>query len=324
MTKILNLPVITKLKITPKEPFNFDATVYVPQNFPTPDFEWKKGIYWQTMNLNGKYLGLKMKYTNKVGPIIRISIYSENNLDEDDKKEIINELNWRYGFNEDLTEFFNKFKEDKFLKEPIKRLRGIRLNCANSLYELLMILIVLQNVTIKRTMQMMNNLLNDYGVKLMFDGKELFAYWLPDKIAQISEENLKALELGYRAKMIKSISEEFAKGNIEEHAIREMEIEQAKKELTKLYGVGPATAQIIVSEYLRKYDMFDLKGRFWEQKLLSRVLFNKELVPAAKIINLLNKRYGKWQVLAYYYIFSDLFWRNKEKKIDWLEREMRR
>jgi 3-methyladenine DNA glycosylase/8-oxoguanine DNA glycosylase len=265
-----------------------------------------------------------MKYTNKVGPIIRISIYSENNLDEDDKKEIINELNWRYGFNEDLTEFFNKFKEDKFLKEPIKRLRGIRLNCANSLYELLMILIVLQNVTIKRTMQMMNNLLNDYGVKLMFDGKELFAYWLPDKIAQISEENLKALKLGYRAKMIKSISEEFAKGNIEEHAIREMEIEQAKKELTKLYGVGPATAQIIVSEYLRKYDMFDLKGRFWEQKLLSRVLFNKELVPAAKIINLLNKRYGKWQVLAYYYIFSDLFWRNKEKKIDWLEREMRR
>jgi 3-methyladenine DNA glycosylase/8-oxoguanine DNA glycosylase len=86
---------------------------------------------------------------------------------------------------------------------------------------------------------------------------------------------------------------------------------------------GPATAQIILSEYLRRYDVFDLKGRIWEQKILSRILFNKKLVSEKKIVDFFEKRYGNWKGLAFHYIFTDLFWRHRERKIKWLEKEIR-
>jgi N-glycosylase/DNA lyase len=321
-TLSLNLKFITTS--FPKPPFNFDATVYVPHHFLTPDFEWQKDVYWQTMNFCGRLFGIKMENEGTVNkPKIKLSIYSERKLKKEEIESIVNEINFRYGLNEDISEFCNKFKSDKFLKLPIKRLKGMRINCANSLYELLIIAIVLQNATVRRSVQMMNNLFNTYGSKLKFDNKELFAYWKPEDLANVKEEELRSLKVGYRARMIKKVSDSFVKGEINEFELRKMTTEEAKDELMKLYGVGPATAQIILGEYLRRYDLFDLKGKLWEQKILSRILFKKKLVPAQKIINLFERRYGKWKGLAFHYIFTDLFWKHKERKIKWLEKEIR-
>lgn len=324
MSRVVNLPIITELEIEPKRPFNFDGTVYVPQHFPTPDFEWKKGIYWQTMNFQGTYFGIKMVNagTSKK-PKIRLSLYSQGRLRKEEVSDIIRELNWRYGLDEDIAGFCTKFKSDKFLRSAMKRLYGTRISCANSLYELLIISITLQNATVRRTVQMMNNLLNGYGTRLKFDKKELFAYWNPEDMNLVKEDELRLLKVGYRAKMIKRISEGFSKKDVNESNVRELGTDNAKDELMKLYGVGPATAQIIVGEYLRRYDIFDLKGKVWEQKILSRILFNKELVGAEKILSLMKDRYGEWQGLAFHYMFTDLFWRHLEKKIDWLEKEIR-
>ena len=154
-------------KIRPIAPFNFDGTVYVPHHFPTPDFKWIKGVYWQTMNFDGKLLGIKMENkgaTNK--PSIKLTIYSKKKLMKSEVQNIVSELNWRYGLDEDISEFCEEFKSDKFLKPVLKRWKGMRINCANSLYELLIIAIVLQNATVRRSVQMMNNLLSKYGKKI--------------------------------------------------------------------------------------------------------------------------------------------------------------
>jgi N-glycosylase/DNA lyase len=199
----------------------------------------------------------------------------------------------------------------------------MRVNCANSLYELLIISIVLQNATVRRTIQMMDNLFKAYGSRMEFAGKELLAYWNPNDLNAVEEGALRALKVGYRAKMIKRVSKAFARGEIDELTLRRMTTDDARQELMKLYGVGPATAQIILGGYLRRYDTFDLKGKFWEQKILSRTLYGKALVPADEITDEFKKRYMEWRGLAFHYIFTDLFWRHREKKIPWLEKELR-
>jgi len=313
-----------EIVLRPIPPFDFDSTVHVPHYFPTLDFDWQPNTMWQTLNFDRNLLGLKMEnngVTDK--PKIKLTIYSKKKLSEEENEKIVKELNWRYGLDEDISEFFKEFKDDKFLKPVFRRLKGMRNNCANSLYELLIISIVLQNATVRRTVQMMNNLFNAYGAKLRFDNKELFAYWSPEDLKGIREEELRSLKVGYRAKMIKLVSEAFGEGEIDESKIRKMDTEDVKKELMKLYGVGPATAQNILSGYLRRYDAFDLKGKLWEQKILSRVMFKKELVHAEEITEEFEKRYGKWKGLAFHYIFTDVFWRHREKRIPWLEKEIR-
>lgn len=310
--------------IQPIPPFNFDGTIYVPHYFPTPDFEWQPNIMWQTLNLNRRHFGFKMENKGVINdPKIELTVYSMNKPTVSVMERVVKELNWRYGFNEDISEFYEKFRNDKFLEPVFRRWRGMRANCANSLYELLVISIVLQNATVKRTVQMMNNLFKAYGTTLKFDNKELFAYWNPEDLNGVNEEELRALKVGYRAKMIKRVSEAFSRGEIEESQLRRMNTEDAKRELMKLYGVGPATAEIVLSGYLRRYDTFDLKGKFWEQKILSRVMFGKKLVSAEEITDEFSDRYGEWRGLAFHYIFTDLFWRHREKKIPWLEKEVR-
>jgi 3-methyladenine DNA glycosylase/8-oxoguanine DNA glycosylase len=310
--------------ITPFPPFNFDGTVYVPHYFPTPDFEWQPNVMWQTLNLDSRLFGLKMENKGVINePRIRLTVYSEDDLASNLMEQVANELNWRYGFNEDLSEFLEEFKNDTFLTPVFKRWKGMRVNCANSLYELLMISIVLQNATVKRTVQMMTNLFNAYGSKLKFDNRELSAYWNPRDLSEAREEELRALKVGYRAKMMKRVSEAFVRGDIDEFELRQMRTEDAKQELMKLYGVGPATAQTLLGGYLRRYDTFDLKGKFWEQKILSRVMFSKKLVPGEEITDEFNTRYGKWRGLAFHYIFSAVFWKHREKKMPWLEKEIR-
>ncbi len=311
-----------ELKAVP--PFNFDCTVYVPHYFPTPDFKWKPRVMWQTLNLNGKLFGLKMEDEGTIDdPKIKLTIYSKCKASQEKIQEIVKELEWKYGLREDICGFIKEFEHDKFLEPTFKRLRGMRNNCANSLYELLIISIVLQNATVRRTVQMMNNLFNSYGTKLKFDNKELSTYWNPEDLSKVSEDELRLLKVGYRAKMIKRVSEAFANREIDELKLRQMSNGDAREELMRLYGVGPATAGIILSGYLRRYDIFDLKGKFWEQKILSRVMFKKKLVPNEEIAEEFDSRYGKWKGLAFHYIFTDLFWRHREKPIPWLKREIR-
>ena len=49
----------------------------------------------------------------------------------------------------------------------------------------------------------------------------------------------------------------------------------------------------------------------------------KPLVSVGKIQDDIKKQYGEYSMLAVHYIWEDIFWRRKNEKIDWLEKEIR-
>lgn len=311
-------------EIFPKSPFNFDGSVYHPAHFPTPTEEYQPGRWWQTMYFQEKSLGIKMEnqgITNK--PKIKLNVYSQNTLTEEFKENLVEEIKYRFEFNLDLSEFNEKFKNDKILGPVLKKWLGRRSKCGYSLYESLMIYIILQNTTVRRTIQMMNVLLEKYGDKVKFDEKEFWVFWSPEKLARASEKELRDLKVGYRAKSLKRISENFVQGKFDEKKLRQKSPEELKKELIKLYGIGPNSASYMLFEVFHNHEVFDVLPP-WEQKIYSRLLYDKPLVPAKKILVDINKRWGKWKRLAADYVWHDLFWRHQTKPIDWLEKEIRR
>jgi len=193
---------------------------------------------------------------------------------------------------------------------------------ANSLYETLTIYIVLQNATVRRTHQMMENLFDKFGKRIKFDNKVLSAFWEPKFIARVPEQALRDLKLGYRAKFLKRISEQFVKGEIDEFKMRKMEREELKEEALRFYGIGPASVGYLLFEGFYHCDHLAIIPP-WEQKIMSRLLFNRKLVSTKKILNFFKKNYPKWEKLAFHYIWEDLFWKRKTQRIDWLEKEIR-
>ena len=198
----------------------------------------------------------------------------------------------------------------------------MRASCAYSLYELLIVCVLLQNAMVRRTVQMTNALLDAFGTELRFDSKRVFAMWRPADLDNVSEAELRALKIGYRARMIKRLSQDFARGVVDEFKLRTLGLDSAKKELMKLYGVGPETARILL--YYACHQSHPLLHIApWQQKIYSRLFYDKPLVPARTILRDLNDRFGDRASLAVDYVWEDLFWRHRRKPIEWLQQEIR-
>jgi 3-methyladenine DNA glycosylase/8-oxoguanine DNA glycosylase len=272
---------------------------------------------------NGQELGMKFENIGKVDqPRIRMRVFCQNLLSEEFIDGLINEVRWRFNFDSDISEFYHKFKDDEILSPFIKKWRGMKPIAGVSLYEMLIIFVLLQNATVRRTVQMLENLFLRFGRRLTFDEKTLSTYWEPSKMSKSTVLELRELKLGYRAKFLMKITEQFVNNELDEFALRNMERDEVKKELLKLYGIGPASVNYLLCEGFYFCDTLESIPPF-EQKIMSRIIFGRNLVSAKRILKFFRENYRGWEMLAFHYFWEDLFWRRGKERIDWLEKEIR-
>ena len=324
MAKTINLKHKATTLIKPVPPYNFDPTVFKPSHYPDPLKLYKPGKYWFVLRLGERVYGIKLVSQGTITrPKIQVNIFSRTKLPKKEIRKIIGEINYRFEFQRDISEFFRKFKKDRVLSPYLKRWYGMHGSCAQDLYGLLMIAIFLQNTVIKRSVQMTKVMLEKYGIRVKFDSRTLYYFWTPKEIINVPEKELRNLKVGYRAKLFIRTSKTFIEEKISEQKLRKMSIEEAKNKLLKIYGVGPETARILLVEALHYYDIFEHVAP-WQQKIYSRLLFNKKLVSTNRIIKYVKNKWGEWANLATSYIWEDIFWQRKMgRKIGWLEKEVR-
>ncbi len=309
--------------IYPTTPFHFDGTFHKPSHFPDKLDDWEPGKYWQAIRVDKKLFGLKIENKErKSKPKIKVSIFFNKKVSDKEIGKIKQEIIWRFDLNANLKEFNKLAKKDKRFYPIFKKWLGMRNSSSEDLYGLLIIAVVLQNATVRRTVQMMEALLKAHGTKLVFDKKEIFSIWLPEDLTNVSEQELRDLKIGYRTKFIKKLSQDFVEGKVDEQKLRLLDQENAKKELLKLYGVGPETARILLFEVCHQYNTFDHIAP-WQQKIYSMLFYKKPLISVNKIRDDIKKQYGKYSMLAVHYIWEDVFWRRKNEHIPWLEKEIR-
>ncbi len=321
----MKLKKTASIGITPTAPFDFDSTFHKPDHFTTGDNYWESGIRWQTWSWESLKLGLK--FVDKgIGdkPEITVEVYSDQRLSDKFIDSLTKEVIYRYNLKLDLSDFYKFASKDKTLVPIIKKLKGMRPGHPSSLYEYLIIGIVLQNATVRRSIQMFKTLLEKYGTVLEFDGKELWCFWQPGDLQKVPEDELRSLKVGYRAKSIKRIDDQFAKGLINEMQMRKKDRESQMKELLNLYGVGPATVWYLLFDVFHHWDFFNHVSP-WEQKIYSKVFFDKDPenpVPVKEILEYFD-RFGPYKQLAVHYVWEDLWWKRKNDRIPWLEKLIR-
>ncbi len=323
---ILPLTLAHSSEIIPPAPFNFDATLRKPDHFPTPDNAWEPGTRWQTMRWQGRPLGLKFAAAGSVdAPRVCFSIWAAEPLDQAFQDGLLAEITYRYGFDLDLADFNRRFAAHPRLGPVLARWRGMRpLNCS-SLYEYLMIAIVLQNATVRRSVQMMQALDERYGALVAYDGKELYVTWTPQDISGANEEELRGLKVGYRAKSIKRVTEAFVSGQVDEAALRGRLRAEQRQALLALYGIGRASVEYILADVFHHHDaMVHISP--WEQKIYSKLFFDRDPgdpEPVSELLAYFNAEFAPHQMLAVHYFWEDLFWRRKVEPAPWLEELIR-
>jgi 3-methyladenine DNA glycosylase/8-oxoguanine DNA glycosylase len=309
--------------VVPTKPFSFEGTFFKPSHFSSKLVLYDNGRLYQAIEVDGHAFGVEIFGSSPNSQKVGITIYAPKEISNSIKKTIKREVVTRYDLDGDIGGFIEEYRGDSLLAEPIQRWGGMRPSVAYSLYGFLMVATVLQNATVKRTVHMMDVLLKQYGKKLIFAGKEVYAIWSPEDMEKVSETALRDLRIGYRAKNIKRISHSFATKQVSEELLRSMRRKQDIKEaLLEIYGVGPQSVSYLLFEAFHFYDALDHLSP-WEGKIVSMLLYGNKTTSPKRILKDVEKRWGKWKMLAIHYIFEDLFWRRKEECIPWLEEEIR-
>ena len=339
MTKLLKKTIIY---IVPTKPFHFDSTFFKPAHFPTNDTKFKSGKKWQTMRWQGEKLGLIFENKGTIPkPKIRASVFSKKKLPLEFIESLKQEIIWRYNLGLNLSGFYKEVAKDKLLKPVVKKFKGLRPMCPGSLYEYLIIAIVLQNATVRRSVSMMQALFENYGTLLEFAGEKLWCFWEPKVLTKAKEQRLRDLKMGYRAKSLIKVSQAFVfseqnttknprsckNGNLrfDEFKLRRASVEEQETTLISLYGIGPASVGYIMFDVFHQWGFLNHISP-WEQKIYTKIFFDKdsekELVPVEKLLETFEK-WGKWKNLAVHYIWENIWWQRRHKHIPWLEKLVR-
>ena len=301
----LSLPTIS--------PFNFKYTVYKPSHFPTrlEDFDEPSETFYRTYRLNkDKFIGLKMtdlqRSDGKDG--LKIKLFSNNPLTKEEVKKIETHVTYSYGLKEDVNEFYLSVASDRSVREPINNLRGMRNSCFETLFEILNISSILQNTTVKRSGQMMQAMLSNFGKRVICNGRDLYVFYTPEDIFNSSEERLRELKVGYRAKFLMEIARHFLQNPDFEEKLKIMSFEDAKKNLMEIKGVGPYSARIALFQYLRRPHEINFDS--WKRKIFSKFFFGNEDEPVEKVEKEAKNRWGVYAGYTALYIIENLFVKN--------------
>ena len=288
-------------------PYSFELSVHKPAGWwwSTPSEVFRDNTLWTAIRLRGKLVGLKLESLGTLmKPKIRCVVFSGEELGDAEKRDITYGMKRALGTEEDISEFYEIARKDSILKDVIEDLYGMRTLGWQNLFPDLILAVTLQMAPMKRSNQMMGLLIENFGDKILFDGK-IVSYWpSPERIANTVLEELKAkAKLGYRAENLLSIAKTLTKDFPTMEELWEMPFAEAKNKLLSLRGIGDYSAEIVVPRMGFPLDI-------WSAKIFHVLFFGREPEFPRKTIRELKKiaeeRWAKWRGHAFVYVLNDL------------------
>lgn len=154
-------------------------------------------------------------------------------------------------------------------------------------WEALCSFIISQNNNIPRIKGIVERLCQNFGDRIEDD---FYTFPGAEKIASMTPEDLAPIRSGFRARYIIDGAAKVASGEIDLEKVRKMEIDEARKELMKITGVGIKVADCTLLYGLHRLDCFPLD--VWMKRAMST------LFPDMK-----PSDFGEYGGIAQQYIF---------------------
>ena len=303
----MNLNNTFSVELEALPPYNFELTLRKPAGWywATPEEIFEEGTCWSAMRFNGELLGVKLCSVGTVRkPRIHCTVYSQKKQDDSTKQSVTARLKRALKVDEDLTGFYELSQKDDVLQGVVKDLYGMHTVGWPELFPALILAVSLQMAPMKRSNQMMDLLMANFGAEAKFDGRTV-RYWpSAHTIANASVEELMAkAKLGYRAKNLKAIAATLIQGFPGMDELYVMDPEDAKDKLLTLYGIGEYSAEMVMPRMGFPLDV-------WSAKIFSAILYGKvpqkprDAIPALK--EAAKQRWGNWMGYVFVYVLNDL------------------
>ena len=213
------------------------------------------------------------------------------------KKDMKYEFDF-FRLDDNFKKISNDLKNDNYVKNALKMFPGLRLLRQNP-FQCYISFIVSSNSNIPNIKSRLKNLCKAFGNRKIVDGKEFFLFPEPSDLANASISDIKKCGVGYRAKAVKTASLSVLDGKIDFDFLKKTDYNTAKKELTKVFGIGNKVADCILLFSLEKLAAFPLDR--WMLRILQKYYSNEFQIST---ITLTEKTYERLHENAVEYFGS--------------------
>ncbi len=303
MNKYSNHTASGQFEIVMPEPFDFSLTVAKPAgwHWSTPREVFETGTLWSGTYVDGKPIGLKL---SAVGKKVTVTVYDGSQLTENEKNILLTDIKLGLGEDEDLNAFYTFARDDDVLSAVVKDLYGMRVGRLDNLFGRVILAITLQMAPLKRSESMMAKLLEEYGTKITFDGKEVVLWPRPSDVARLEPAELRRkANLGYRAERLIKSARYLVDHPMSLRVLHSTPEAEAIKSVMAIPGVGRYSAGLIIGRSSVPVDVWSVV--IMSELLLGRAPENPRR-EISEVTRAVSERWGAWSWMAFVYILNDL------------------
>ncbi len=211
------------------------------------------------------------------------------------KSEVIKAL----GLEKDLDDIFATFPEDEKLERAREELEGLRI-IQDEFFPCLISYLCSPQMQISRIKQMHNEIARKWGEEVEIDGEKLLRFPTQEELAEATEEELREIGVGYRAKYIAETMD-ILEEDFEHLELDGMDYFEAKEYMKNLYGVGDKVADCILlfSKNFHEAPPLDT----WAKKALKNHYPELHSEDYEEAVENIHKRFGDNSGYAVEYLF---------------------
>lgn len=222
------------------------------------------------------------------------------------REEIVKYIHEWFDLDNDLTPFYEMAKADPLLKMPARKFYGLRVIGIPNLFEALCWGVLGQQINLAFAYSLKKQFVEAFGDSIEWNGKKYWVFPPYERIARLTPTDLADIKMTVKkSEYIIGIARLMASGELSREKLMKMNFKDAEKNLIKIRGIGPWTANYVLMRCLRFPTAFPIDDVCLIRSI--KILRNMNRKPTKDEILEISFSWKKWESYATFYLWRVLY-----------------
>ena len=222
------------------------------------------------------------------------------------REEIVKYIHEWFDLDNDLTPFYEMAKADPLLKMPARKFYGLRVVGIPNLFEALCWGVLGQQINLAFAYSLKKQFVEEFGDAIEWNGKKYWVFPSYDRIAQLTPTDLANIKMTVKkSEYIIGISRLMASGELSKEKLMKLNFKDAEKNLIKIRGIGPWTANYVLMRCLRFQTAFPIDDVGLINSI--KILHSMNRKPTKDEILEISLPWKNWESYATFYLWRVLY-----------------
>jgi len=222
------------------------------------------------------------------------------------REEIVKYIHEWFDLDNDLTPFYEMAKADPLLKMPARKFYGLRVVGIPDLFEALCWGVLGQQINLAFAYALKKQFVEEFGDAIEWNGKKYWVFPSYDRIAQLTPTDLANIKMTVKkSEYIIGIARLMASGELSKEKLMKLNFKDAEKNLIKIRGIGPWTANYVLMRCLRFQTAFPIDDVGLINSI--KILHSMNRKPTKDEILEISLPWKNWESYATFYLWRVLY-----------------